>query len=122
MNYKNILTTSKKVKTNKNIIPHGWTLIRRENNKIVHYNNFNDEYLNSIQYKYEAERQYQLYKETIARMVRYKIEELDRENIEYDIDEVYDYIIEQTEIIDENCNDEYDENEYSDNECYSDNN
>lgn len=100
-------------------IPYGWVLLKfGKNNKLVIEKNKNDFSEENINYYMEQQRQYELYIQNIKRLVNYKIDEYEKENIDYTIED----ILEELGYYDNgDCDDltGSEENEYSDNE-YSD--
>ena len=100
-------------------IPYGWVLLKwGKNNELVIEKNKDDFSGEYIDYYVEERRQYELYIKNIKRLVNYKIDEYEKGNIDYSIED----ILEELGYYDNgDCDDlnGLEENENSDNE-YSD--
>ena len=116
--YSDILKRFNSSKSKKYKVPYGWVLLSRgENNNINFERNPDDysiEYLEEIS---EKHRQYDLYLKNIVRLLKYKIDEYEKENIEYTVEEILEELGYYDDEPEENCCDE--QQEYSDYE-YSD--
>ena len=117
--YSDILKKTKMNKSKKYKIPYGWVLLKKsDNNSILVDQNKDDYSIEYIEEMLEQNRQYELYLKNITRLLNYKIDEYEKENIDYCVEEILEelgyYDDESEEVI--NC-EEIQENsdyEYSD--------
>ena len=116
--YSDILKKQKSNKTKKYKIPYGWVLLRKgENNTICVEQNKDDYSIEYIEEMTENNRQYELYIKNITRLLNYKIDEYEKENIGYNVEEILEelgyYDDENEEFYNEEIQDNSDY-EYSD--------
>ena len=108
------------IKKNKCKIPYGWVILKRgKNNELIIEKNKDDFSAEYIDEYVESNRQYNLYLNNIERLVNYKIEEYEKENIDYNIEEILEELGYYDNAEGDDINNCDNENEYSDNE-YSD--
>lgn len=117
--YSDIVKTLNR-KTSRKTIPKGFTLLYYDkDHNMCHHQNFPPEILKDIDDKNERFRLRQLYLKDVDRLVKYIIEDLEKENEEYTIEEILEYI----GFYDDVENDSYDSNEDNmsgDSDYYSD--
>lgn len=124
MTYLDIVRKESEQKTKDNSfinnIPHGWVYFKfDENKRIVRYNNYSEEYEAEQEYNREYPIRRHLYYKDLNRLIRYRIEDQERNH-----DTIYyDDIIEEFGEFDVVCDkDDNSSNEgnLSDNDYYSD--
>ncbi len=109
----------KNIQKKENNILYGWYLLKRDkDNKMIIEKNKNDYSVEYIEYVIEKNRLHELYLNNIKRLMNYKIEEYEKENIDYTVEEILEELGYYDDDEDENYyNDEQHENsdyEYSD--------
>lgn len=119
--YSDIVKTVQKNKSNENIIPHGYTLLYYDEKHVsCQYQNFSPQLLKNIDDKYERFRLHRLYLDTIERLVKYRIDELEKDNQVYTIEEVLDYWGYYDDICGETTYDSHEDYNSGDSDYYSD--
>ena len=86
--YSEIMKKTKSQKKENNIL-YGWYLLKRDkDNQLIIEKNKDDYSVEYIEYFTEKYRLYELYLNNIERLMNYKIEEYEKENIEYNVEEI----------------------------------
>ena len=119
--YSDIVKTVQKKDSNKNNIPHGYTLLYYDENHVsCQYRNFTPQYLKNIENKYERFRLQRLYLDDIERLVQYRIDELEKDNQVYTMEEVLDYWGYYDDIYSETTYESHEDYNSGDSDYYSD--